>query len=109
MVFCSCTITLKAAVDAMLLGENNVKLELNLLHCGLHKTSRRRRRDLGESFITGITFSGMKLNSEAFGNRSFTPSTSSKNYATSEFGRRERAIVTASASRKVPKMFNVTA
>ena len=86
MVFQSCTITLKAALFATLLGGNDFKLELQLLHCGLHKTSRTRSRNFGKTLITAITVSGMKLESEAFGNQSFSQATSNKNYVTSEFG-----------------------
>ena len=78
MVFCWCTITLKAAVSATLSAGNDVKLELQLLHCGLQKTSRKRSRDLGKREITAITVSGVKLESEAFGNQSFPPATSNK-------------------------------
>ena len=71
VVFRWCTITLKAAVGPTLLSGNDVKLELQLLHCGLHKTSRTRSSDLGKTIIMAITVSGMKLESEAFGNQSF--------------------------------------
>ena len=83
MVFRWCTITLKVAVGATLLGVNDVKLKFQLLHCGLHKTSRTRSRDRGKTFIMAIPVSGMKLESEVFGNQSFPQATSNKNYVTS--------------------------
>ena len=83
---------MKAAVGVTLLSGNDVKLELQLLHCGLHKTSRTRSSDLGKTIIMAITVSGMKLESEAFGNQSFPQATSNKNYVTSEFGNLKRVI-----------------
>ena len=91
-MFCWCTITLKASVGEALLGENDVKLELQLLHCDLHRTSRTRICDLGKAFVTAITVSWVKLESEAFGNQSFSQATSNKNYVTGEFGLLECVI-----------------
>ena len=86
------SITLKASVGAVLLGENAVKLELQLLHCRLHKTSRTRIRDLRKAFVMAITVSWMKLESETFGNQSFPQETPNKNYVTGEFGHIECVI-----------------
>jgi len=91
VVFCWCTFTLKASVGAVHFGGNDVKLELQLLHCGLHKTYRTKICDLGKAFVTAITVSWMKLESEA-GNQSFPQATSNENYVTGKFGLLERVI-----------------